>query len=131
MHSVLAAGNFALTLHQGFARSVLLYSGILALWGFFQFLAGRNPSGAYLGALILMEALTVLQGIVGVVLFGQGHRPHDGGLHWLYGLLAVLTLPAAYSFSARGVERRDSLVFALATLFLIGVGIRAIGTGGT
>jgi hypothetical protein len=64
-----------------------------------------------------------------VILLGEGNRPHDA-LHFLYGIVAVLTLPAAYFLSAGGTERHDSLVFGLATLFMIGVAIRGITTGG-
>jgi hypothetical protein len=124
-----ASPGFVLTLHQGFARAFLIYSVFLALWGLFLWVRGSNPVGGYLGALFILEGLAILQGLVGVVLFGEGHRPHDA-LHFLYGIVAVLTLPTAYFLSAEGTERRDSLVFGLATLFMVGVAIRGITTGG-
>ena len=122
------SGNFVLTLHQGFARAFLIYSLFLAVWGLFLYLRGSNPVGGYLGALIILEGLALLQGTVGVILLGEGHRPHDA-LHFLYGIVAVLTLPTAYFMSDGGTERRDSLLFGLATLFMIGVAIRGITTG--
>jgi hypothetical protein len=82
-----------------------------------------------LGALILNEAVVVIQGILGVILLIQGQRPHQG-LHFLYGVVALLVLPAAYFYSDGGSERRDSLVFGLAGLFLLGIAIRAVTTGG-
>lgn len=123
-----ASGGIVLTLHQGFARAFLIYSLFLAIWGFFLYFRGSNPAGGYLGALVILEGLAILQGVLGVVLLGQGHRPHDA-LHFLYGFVAVLSLPTAYFMSNAGTERRDSLVFGLATLFLIGVAIRGITTG--
>jgi heme A synthase len=126
----IAAVSFPLTMHQGFARAVLIYSIVLAAWGLFLYVRGRNPSGGLLGALIILEGLIVLQGVFGLVLLGVGHRPQSG-LHYLYGLAALLTLPGAYFMSAGGRERRDSMVFGLAALFLVGVAIRGVTTGGT
>jgi hypothetical protein len=127
--TVATTGGFVLTLHQGFARALLIYSILLALWGFFLYFRSSNPPGGYLGALIILEGLAILQGVVGALLFSQGHRPHDG-LHYLYGFVAVLTLPAAYFMSAGGTERKDSLIFGAATIFLVGIAIRGIATGG-
>lgn len=121
--------GITLTLHQGFAQAVLIYSAILAVWGLFLFLRGSNPSGSYLGALAIAEGLVVIQGLVGIVLLGQGHRPHDG-LHLLYGVVGVLSLPIAYFYAGGTEDRQASLIFALAALFMIGVAIRATMTGG-
>lgn len=125
----LAANDpLSLTLHQGFSRVVLVYSLLMALWGLFLYARGSNPSGGYLGALVLAEGVAILQGLIGLVLVLQGHRPADA-LHYLYGVVAVLVLPGAYLYSSRGTERRDSLIFGLAGLFLVGVAIRGIATG--
>lgn len=114
--------------HESFSRVVLIYSLIVALWGLFLFFRGSNPSGGYLGALIINGGITVFQGLVGTLLVILGHRPHDN-LHFLYGIVSVLTLPTAYFMSSNGAERRDSLIFALAALLLFGLSIRAIMTG--
>lgn len=119
-----------LSLHQGFFTVVLIYSALMALWGLFLYFRGSNPSGSYLGSLVLAEAVAILQGLIGLVLLLQGHRPGDG-LHVLYGIVAVVTLPAAYFFSAHGTERRDSLIFGLSCVFLVGIAIRAATTGGS
>jgi hypothetical protein len=118
-----------LTLHRGFATVVLVYSIFMALWGFFLYLRGSNPSPGYLGALILDEGVAVLQGLIGIILLLQGHRPHDI-LHYLYGFAAVVTLPVAYFLGSGATDRRDSGIFALASLLLIGVALRAFMTGG-
>jgi hypothetical protein len=119
--------SLPLTLHQGFARALLIYALMLAVWGLFNYVRGSNPPGGYLGAMIILEGLAVVQSLVGVVLLGSGHRP-DSTLHYLYGGAAVLTLPAAYFMSAGGRERRDSMVFGLAALLLVGVALRAMTT---
>ncbi|MGH2444200.1 MAG: hypothetical protein ACRDFX_13675 [Chloroflexota bacterium] len=116
-----------MTLHSGFFTVVVIYAVLMALWGLLLFLRGSNPSGGYLGSLILAEGVTVVQGIIGLVLLITGHRPHDS-LHYLYGVLAVLVIPSAYFLSAGGRERRDSLYFALAALFLVIIAVRASTT---
>jgi heme A synthase len=120
--------SLVVTLHQGFGRVVLFYSILVAIWGVFLYFRGSNPSGGYLGSLVINEGVVILQGILGVVLLLLGNRPHDG-LHFLYGVVALVTLPSAYLYSSRGSERRDSLIFGLAALFLFGIGIRAFTTG--
>lgn len=117
-----------LTLHQGFATVLLIYSLFMGLWGLFLWFRGSNPSGSYLGALILAEGVAVLQGLIGIVLLILGNRPADA-LHYLYGVLAVITLPSAYFYGDRASERRDSLILGLAGLFLVGVAIRSMTTG--
>jgi hypothetical protein len=119
-----------LTLHQGFATVFLVYSLFMALWGFALYLRGSNPSPGYLGALVLDEGVAVLQGLIGGLLLVQGHRPHDA-LHFLYGFAALVTLPAAYYLGSGATDRRDSGIFGLAALLLVGVAIRAITTGGS
>jgi len=118
-----------LFLHQGFSRAVVIYAILMAVWGLGLYVIGQNPSGGYLGALILAEAVAVVEGSIGLVLLIQGHRPPDG-LHYLYGVVAVVTLPAAYFMSAGGSERRDSMVFGFASLLLVGVALRGAMTGG-
>ncbi len=120
--------TIVVTLHQGFARVVLIYTLLVALWGLFLWARGRNPSGSYLGALILDWGVIALQGVIGIILVIQGFRPGQL-LHLLYGVAAFLTLPTAYFWSDTGTTRRDSLIFGLAALFLFGLAIRATMTG--
>lgn len=121
--------SLPLVLHQGFARAFLIYSALMGLWGLFLWLTGRPPTGGYLGALVLDEGLALVQGVVGLLVHAGGHAPHDV-LHYLYGIVAVVSLPAAYFLSDEGTTRRDSLYFGLAGLFLVGVAIRGTITGG-
>ena len=117
----------ALFVHQGLARALLIYSAFMCVWGLFLYFRGSNPSGGYLGALVIDEGLAIVQSLLGLVVRVQGHVPHDP-LHYLYGAAAVLTLPAAYLMSDGGQDRRDSLVFGLAGLLLVGIAIRGIMT---
>ena len=120
--------SLPLVLHQGFARAFLIYSALMGLWGLFLWIAGRPPSGGYMGALVLDEVLALVQGVVGLIVRTGAQAPHDA-LHYLYGIVAVVSLPAAYFLSDEGTTRRDSLYFGIAGLFLVGVAIRGTVTG--
>lgn len=124
-----AEHGVVLSLHQGFATVFMLYSLLMGLWGIFLYFRGRNPSGGYLGALVLDEGVAVLQGLIGIGLLLQGHRPADP-LHYLYGVVAVITIPAAYFLGSGAQERKDSGIFGLAGLLLVGIAIRGMMTGG-
>jgi hypothetical protein len=117
------------TIHNGFFTVVVIYAGLMALWGFALYLRGSNPSGSYLGGLVFAEGVAVFQVVVGLIVLFTGHGPPHDWLHYLYGAAAALALPVGYTYSARGTERRDSLVFAIAALVVLGVAIRASATG--
>lgn len=70
-----------------------------------------------------------MQALVGLLLLLQGHRPADA-LHFLYGALTVLTVPAVYAYADQGQTRRASLFIAVACVFLVGIALRAAATGG-
>ncbi|HEX8918839.1 MAG TPA: hypothetical protein VF898_10060 [Chloroflexota bacterium] len=125
---MIAANNIVATFHSNWALVVVIYSVFMAVWGFFLYVRGSQPTGGYLGALAIDFGVIVIQGLVGVALVIGGHRPHDN-LHFLYGFVSLLTLPAAYSYSEKGTTRRDSLVFGLAALLLVGLAIRGMMTG--
>jgi hypothetical protein len=114
--------------HRALFSSLILYFGILTLWGLFEWVRGRNPSSSYLGALILGEGLGAIQDLVGLILMATGKHPADP-LHFLYGAVIILTLPTVYGIVDQARTRRSTLFFALACAFLIGIAIRASATG--
>lgn len=124
------ATGFAVSLHEGFFTVVVVYALIVTVWGALLFLRGSGPTGSYLGALVIMEAVALFQGLVGLIVLATGHRP-DSGLHYLYGVAIALTLPVAYSYARLGDDRRASGIYALAGLLLVALAIRASTTGGT
>jgi hypothetical protein len=126
--SLLPIASAIVDFHSNWARVVFIYAALVAVWGLFLWVRGHKPSPGYLGALVIAEGVFVVQGVAGLISLASGHRPHEG-LHYLYGVVLVLTLPAAYFFGNNATERRDSLIFGLGTLFLVGIAIRGIGTG--
>jgi heme A synthase len=116
-------------LHQTLARTLVLYYAAIGVWGVFLGVRKSPLSPAYRGALVIGVGLGLVQALLGIVLVLSGLRPADN-LHFLYGASVILTLPLVMSYI---VDKRISkpLAFGLASLFMAGLAIRAITTGGS
>lgn len=68
---------------------------LLALW---CARTGRHEAALEKGRVVL-NALVGVQVLVGALLFGAGSRPAET-LHFLYGFVALVALPAARAFAA-------------------------------
>jgi heme A synthase len=117
-----------LELHQTVARMLVLYYVVVGGWGLILALRKSGLSPNYRGALVIGVGLGVAQALIGIALVLGGSRPSDN-LHFLYGASVILTLPLVMSYI---VDKRVSrpLAFGLASLFMAGLAIRAITTGG-
>ena len=116
-------------LHQLIARMLVLYFALVGIWGVFLGLRRQPFNSAFRGALLIGVGLGVLQAVVGVALVLNGQRPIDN-LHYLYGATVILTLPLVASYlSDKKISR--PLAYGLTTLFMAGLAIRAITTGGS
>jgi heme A synthase len=115
-------------LHLRVAFSLVLYYAALGVWGIFLAVRKSPLSPGYRGALVIGVGLGVIQALIGLYLVLSGQRPADN-LHFLYGASVILTLPLVMSYI---VDKKVSrpLAFGLATLFMAGLAIRAITTGG-
>jgi len=109
-------------------RAGLIITGFIVIWSAALYLRKQVPSGSYRATLVLTEGLFIVQGLVGIAMFLGGSRPHDP-LHWLYGPLLVIVLPIAASYLSGRDNRREALVYGLASLFMFGLAIRAYMTG--
>jgi heme A synthase len=116
------------TLHVLIARAMVLYYLLLGLWGLFLAVRRGEFDSAYRGALLIGLGLGIVQVLAGLVLVVLGTRPRDD-LHYLYGLSVIVTLPLVHQYLAR---RRLSapLAYGLASLFMMGLSLRGITTGG-
>lgn len=94
------------------------------------YVASRMRRGGRLPQLgSLTTAAIGLQAIFGIVLVAVGARPQDG-LHFLFGPLTLVALPVA-RWAARGrTPRRETLVVVTGWLITLGLGLRAVGSGG-
>jgi hypothetical protein len=117
-----------LELHQRIAVSLVLYYAAVGLWGVFLGIRKSPLTPNYRGALVIGVGLGAVQALLGIGLVLSGDRPLDN-LHFLYGASVILTLPLVMSYI---VDKKISkpLAFGLASLFMAGLAIRAITTGG-
>lgn len=116
--------------HNRLSVTMLLFMVALGLWGLWNFLRGEGMTGSYWGGLAIGEGLVIAQGVLGGVLYAMGGVPARGVLHVLYGIVAVISLPAAFSFTRGRGTRYETLIYAIMALFLAGVTVRARLTGG-
>jgi len=96
------------------------------LW---RFARKQGIDSSFWGALIISEVLIVLQGGLGVYLWLTGMRPGRGWIHILYGVVSAITLPGIFAFTRGEQDRRVMLIYGVALLFLVGITLRAAGTG--
>jgi hypothetical protein len=115
-------------LHVLVARAMVLYYLLLGLWGLFLAVRRADFDAAYRGALFIGVGLGVVQLLVGVGLFIVGTRPRDD-LHYLYGLSVIVTLPLVHQYLA-GRRVAAPLAYGLGCLFMMGLSLRGITTGG-
>ena len=121
--------NFLLAMHARLLTTILVVLILLAVWGIINFVRAARPP-LYRAALWVAEWLIVAEFVMGGLLLLGGRRPAEAALHIVYGVVAVLTLPAAFVYMRERDERAAQLVYALACFFLGGVLLRALQTGG-
>jgi hypothetical protein len=114
--------------HAGLANTAVLFIGILGIWAILLRVRARPLDGAWYGAAMLGEGLLLAQVVIGAILYMQGfgvilQRPL---LHILYGVVAIITLPAAYAyFSQLENENVKTVAMAVTCIFLWGILHRA------
>ena len=115
-------------LHARLADSLLLFFAIAAVGSLVAALRRSGVSSAMWGVLAVGELLALAQAGLGVATYVAGGRPARD-VHILYGIVAVVSLPAYYAFSRGRDDRRASWAYALMCLFLAGISARAASTG--
>jgi hypothetical protein len=116
-------------LHARLLITILLFFGALSIWGLLSYLRGRGVSGSYKGALAIGELLMLSEFIIGVLLLLGGAQPYRLGIHILYGIVAIITLPGTFAYTRGRDERWEQLIYVTVCLFLCGIALRALGTG--
>lgn len=120
-------------LHQRLALALFAYALILGAWGSYGFLRRRRVSGGYRSSYLLMSGLTAIQSLAGVLVYVQGGRPRET-LHVVYGLFAIVFLPAIFVIAQRGPEAeqmraREAALLAAASWIVLIAFARAFATG--
>lgn len=118
-----------LLLHDRLANTVMLFFLFVGLWGLFEYMRGGVLGGSVAGALIIGQVLVAVQVLLGVVLLADGFRPAES-VHYLYGASAILVMPFAWSYMRARAPREALLIYSLVALFVCGLAIRGMTTGG-
>jgi hypothetical protein len=116
-------------LHARLLTTILLFFGALAIWGFFNYLRGQGVTGGYTGALAIGELLMIAEMLLGVILFIGGERTFRPGIHILYGIVAVITVPGTFAYTRGRDGRWEQLIYVTVCLFLCGIALRSLTTG--
>jgi hypothetical protein len=107
----------------------MLFMFAVGLWGLFTYAKGGMIEGSIAGALVIGQLLIVAQGFFGLLLYVDGPRPSDP-VHILYGITAAIVMPFVYSYAKDRDPRQSLLIFSLIALFIGGLAIRGMTTGG-
>jgi hypothetical protein len=115
-------------IHDGLANTAVLFVAALGIWALVLRLRSRPLDSAWSGAAMIGEVVIVVEAALGGVLYLQGlssslPRPF---LHILYGVVALICLPAAQSyFGNLEDENVKTLAMAATCAFLWGILLRA------
>jgi hypothetical protein len=115
-------------IHGRLALSAVLFSLIMGLWAAWSYFRKQGVNSNYLGALVIGEILMMGQGILGALMVIGGVMP--GNLvHFLYGFLVALCWPGVYVYTHGRTGRAEAAIYALVSLAIFGLALRAITTG--
>ena len=119
--------QWLIDVHKILSNMIAIYALVMGIWGLFNFIRKQAPDGSYNAGLAIAVGLFVLEGIVGVFLVLAGYQPARG-LHFLYGVTIVITIPAIFAFTRGSNTVRESLFYGIAMLFIWGLAERALDT---
>lgn len=120
----------AALLHDRLATTALFYAVAVGVWGMLLAARGRGPDGNFLGSVVVGQVLVLVQASLGLwLMVATGARP-GRTLHLLYGTIGILIWPLVFTYARGENSRRESALFGAGSLFLAGLLLRAISTGG-
>ena len=116
-------------IHRGLANTVVLFMLIMGLWALVHYVRNRPLDGNFFGIVAVGEILLLVQAALGLVLVLRGFVAPRPFLHYLYGVFALLVLPAIYYYTRGDQDRRAALIWFFTGIFMFGLGLRLIGMG--
>ncbi len=119
--------DIALSLHGRAATALVLYYTAVGLWGLFLGVRNSGPTPGFRGAVAIAVIASIMQGVLGFLVF-LFLRPPPDLLHVLYGFALALAMPLAASLVRDRAPRGQSIALGLAALFTAGLAIRGIIT---
>ena len=118
-----------ITLHTGIANMVVLFNAILGIWGLLRFFRNQGIDGSYWGGLSLSPLIGLVQLGAGMWLISLGLGINVRFVHYLYGALVVISVPATFAFTNGRDDRGMCLVYGGMCLIIAGFGLRGVTTG--
>lgn len=115
--------------HASLAIAVMLFNAILGVWGFIKFARQDGMDGNFYGAVALSPILGLVQLVLGLVLVGIGLGVNVRFVHYLYGALVIITVPAVFAFTRGRDDRGAVFIYAAVLLLTAAFGLRAYTTG--
>ncbi len=116
-------------IHTRLSNTATLFVAALGVWALFLRFRSRPLDGNWFGAAMIGELLLVAQSLLGVYLYyvvGLGAALPRPFMHILYGVVSLVTLPAAQSyFGQLEDEKVKTLAMAAVCFFLWGIILRA------
>jgi heme A synthase len=118
-----------------FNMFLVLASGTISgIWGLVLFFTKKTFNRPWRTTLIITAIVAALQALLGIILVLLGQRPGTGTglyyLHYVYGAIVVLAIPVAVTYATGSKnQRRDILIFSIASLILVAAALRALTTG--
>jgi hypothetical protein len=114
--------------HMRLGAALVVVTAVGTAWALVGAL--RGDVSPVLRAFARLCALALLaQVLLGLLLLATGHRPNDG-LHYVYGGVVLLCIPAGIAYAGNSDVRREAwgLCFGLFAAVLLAA--RAVTTGG-
>ena len=111
-------------LHQSFAWFVVIGNGLAGLWALGAHWLQSLRSRALWWFIAIAELTIPVQVTMGVVMVSAQHR-RPPQFHMFYGFVALLVVGLIYSYRQQ-LAHRKYLLYGLGSLFLMGLGIRAM-----
>ena len=118
-----------------FNMFLVLASGTISgIWGLVLFFTKKTFNRPWRTTLIITAIVAALQALLGIILVLLGQRPGTGTglyyLHYVYGAIVVLAIPVAVTYATGSKnQRRDILIYSIASLILVAAALRALTTG--
>jgi hypothetical protein len=118
--------DLPLSLHDRLATAIVLYFAVLGAWGLALGVRNSGPTRSYRGALVIAEAIAIVQGMIGALLLVS--RGVANWVHILYGFALIAALPTAATFLRDRQPRGQSVALGFAALFAMGLALRGCTT---
>lgn len=116
-------------IHASISTTVMLYNAVVSVWGFIKFLRKQDYiDSTFWGAAAISPILGLGQALLGIVMIGMGLGASMRLVHYLYGTLCVIAIPATFAFTRGRDDRAALLIYAAALMLTAIFGARAFTT---